>query len=34
MHFVFNLFDSDLDGEINPKDISDIMKNVLTCPSK
>lgn len=34
MHFVFSMFDSDLDGEITSKDISDFMKNVLTCPSK
>lgn len=34
MHFVFSMFDSDIDGEITSKDISDFMKNVLTCPAK
>ena len=32
MHFIFTLFDSDLDGEITSKDISDFMSNVLSCP--
>lgn len=32
MHFVFSLFDTDLDGLLNSKDIGDVMKNVLACP--
>lgn len=32
MHFIFNIYDSDNDGLINSKDISDFFKNVLTCP--
>lgn len=32
MMFIFSLFDTDLDGQMNSKDISDFMSNVLACP--
>lgn len=32
MYFVFCLYDSDFDGRLDAKDISDIMTNVLSCP--
>jgi len=33
MYFIFQIFDSTLCGDILSKDISDILKNVLVCPT-
>ena len=34
MLFVFSLFDSDLDGLMGPRDISDVLENMMCCPTR